>query len=288
MADATITIDGDTTKLVTNAKKAETALRNMGGAVEDTGRKIKKTGDDTAQAFEKSVISMGKVVAGARFIATAFREANTEVLGLINKMQSIGAERGGSALRASRAAEAGGLDQRLVGAFMQQPGAASMDEKTALIEALAKADLGLTPQRFIELTTGLSSGAYSPEQVMEAAKTGEALDVGGRLQQLSPAARREIRTRQRINEIQARGAFTGDEGRVADVLVEQGDLASPGRAAVRSLAGRADIFGIGPLMQKGQSILDAQALNGINRAAAAAEKTANKNRLNISGVTDNQ
>lgn len=281
MADTTITIDGDTTKLIASAKKAEAALRGMGGAVENTGRKIQQTGDATAKSFEKSVISMGKVVVGARFIAAAFREANAEVLSLFNKMQAMGTERGGNNLRAGRAAAAGGLDQRLVGAFMQQPGAASQDEKTSLIESLSKADLGLSNQRFIELTSGLNSGAYSPEQIMEAAKNGGSLNVGQRLQEIGPDARREINTRRRVNEVNARSSdLTGDNLRVGDALVEQGDIASPGRAAIRSLVGRADLFGLGPMMQKGQSALDARALE---RTAAAAEKLANSRRLNVPG-----
>lgn len=287
MADVTITIDGNTTQLVTSAKKAASALKTMGDGAQQAGDKIQRTGKETVGHFERSLEHMGRLVIGAHAIARALESARDKAGELTKSLIQGGGEAGGLALRGSRAAAKGGFNQGAVGAFIDQISPASQEERASFVEHLAGADLGLSNQDFATALQAVSSGAYTPDSAMEALKKGEKIDIQGELNKLSPAARKELDIRRRVDAEKASSrGLAGNAGgpRVAAAALEASDLANPGLASLRAAASNFDLTGLGGMtvdsMMTGRAI---QSIADTNKKMAAGAK-----RLNASGITDQQ
>lgn len=249
MADVTITIDGNTTQLVTSFKKAQDALKTMGDGAQQAGDKIKKTGEHTVNHFERSFEHMGRLVIGAHAIAHALEAARDKAAELQKALITQGTEQGGVALRASRAAAKGGFNQGAVSAFIDQISPASQEERASFVEQLAGANLNLSKQDFGMALQAVSSGAYSPEGAIEALKKGERLNVGEELGKLSPAALRELDTRRRVDAAQARTRgleFDSSAHRVGAAQLEAADLDDQEKNVFgRTIFSQFDLTGLG-------------------------------------------
>ncbi len=285
MADVTITIDGNTTQLVTSAKKAQDALKRMGDSAGDAGKKMGGAGREAAGAFEKTAASMGRTLIGAHAIVRALTAARDKAVELQAAMVSSKAEQGGLALRGARAAAAGGFDQKVVSSFIEQISPASQAERAGFIESLSTAELGLSNQRFSEGLQAVASGAFTPQQALEALKNGGDLNVQNQLQKIGPAGLKELETLRGIDEQNARtrGSGFNDQGfRVGAAAQQASDLANPGLASVRAAVGTLDFSGAGGIMANNKS-----AEANLQRIAENTSKIEGK-KLNVSATTDNQ
>lgn len=302
MSDATLVIDGDTTRLVGSAKKGETALKKMGdGAsaagrqmeaagkkMEHAGKQMEQAGRKSDEAFGKSLINAARVVTAMRQVVGAVRAMGDSLSGSLSRAGQISEGKGAAMLRAGQVGAEMGMDPKLVSSLMRQTNAASDEDKAALLEGIAK-DGGATPQRTIELFSALGSGAFSLNQVMEAQKSGESLNVAEQLAKLPQAALREINTRRQVNAVKAQeGAFDGGTVRVGAAVTEAEDRRDPGRAALRAIipsiaAPFQEVKGLDQATRMRDSELSV--LKGIRNAT---EKAANAKRLNTTGITDSQ
>ncbi len=279
MADVTITIDGNTTQLVTSAKKAQDALKQMGDGAA-------RAGHASAGAFEKSAEHMGKMLIGAHAIVRALEAGRDKAIELQEALVSAKAQQGSVALRGGRAAAASGFNQKAVSGFLEQISPASQEERVGLVESLASANLQLSPQRLGQLLQASASGAFSSAEVLEAAKNGDNLNVQARMQALGPAALKELETRRGIDEANARtrGSDFNDQGaRIGAEAQRASDLAHPLLAASRAALGTGDFaFGAGGALAKRSAEQAA-----LDRIAENTAKLPDK-KLNVSATTDNQ
>ncbi len=242
MADVTFTVDGDTTNMVVNAKKGETAYKKVGAAIggagqqmDQFGKKAADAGNAASTAFIKTAMNVGRVVAAARAAAQAVRAIGQSMQQSLEKAAARSEEKGGAHLRASQAAREAGFNPEVASSFISKVDAASEGDKASLMESIAK-NGGIDQARAGELFSALGSGAFSLSQVTSAVDSGEKLDVQAGLAGLSKKARAEIETRTQVNAINARaGMFSGVETRVGKALGEAEDRADPGNAALRAI-----------------------------------------------------
>ncbi len=291
MADVTFTVDGDTTNMVVNAKKGETAYKKVGAAIggagqqmDQFGKKAADAGNAASTAFIKTAMNVGRVVAAARAAAQAVRAIGQSMQQSLEKAAARSEEKGGAHLRASQAAREAGLNPELASSYISQANAASEGDKVSLMESIAKKG-GVSPARANELFSALGSGAFSLSQVNSALDNDEPLDVQKGLSGLSKQARAEISARTQINAINAQaGAFSGDAMRVGKALGESEDRADPGRAALRAVIPSIS----GPAQElKMIKIADEQVKATRAAADAAAAVAAGQKKLNMN-MNDNQ
>lgn len=227
MAAIKIPIDGDSTGFAGACERGKQGLDKMKGGAKDLGSQM----EQTFSGMAKGVLVVGAI--------TKALEAATEAAKRLREASIKGDEvSGGNALTVSRALSGTGLtDQQksAVGALVGS-GAAKAEDTAGFVEALAKQQgQRLQGGQALELTRAFASGAFTSEELLAKAKTGQGVDVAGRFAALSPEARAELDTRTQLNqqaEANRQAAASRPAARFVAGELERRRLESPATQAV--------------------------------------------------------
>lgn len=237
MADVTITIDGNTTQLVTSAKKAQEALKSMGQGAKDTGTAMSKAGSE----FEKAIGKLARGAVIAKAIASSLKAAADEYAKIKDEQKALAKGELGSRVDIAREQQRLGLKGGPGGVaarILTQSGATSEAERVGFLSGLSEDDDAEDNSRALSL---FSTGAHTKAEITKALKEGTLDDLerglGARKAALGPGFKRLTEEADQARSIANENFDVSSEVDIkksqAARMQELERLRSPGLAAVQ-------------------------------------------------------
>lgn len=219
MAGATVSLDGDNSRL--NAK------------ADESKKKIKAIGDEGGKAiqkgFDEGTVALGKMVVAAYALKKAM-EAAAGLRSRIDAAEMANSEKyGGGKLRATIAGTKAGLAPEDIEKFLRSKGKLSYEERIGAVESFGNDPMAkfLKPKNILAALNLKNQGLNTDAEVDQAAKIGPAYAqrlANERLTKLPPEQRAEYNIEKKIATVGAIPTDYGSEGRLKRLTQEYGRL----------------------------------------------------------------